>query len=178
MNKALEAKFVIISVIGPHAGENESQIFNRKIKDIEVSGKTFWLIKTRKANPDMIQQICLHAKEENKDVFCIFIEPSSVGRSVPTKISSAAKMFSIDRRNWFEIPKDITPVTGKIDRSACALIFNELTLEKGIIDLWNYADFFDPVQPIKIIRGASTVCAIKKNMSEKDCKEKSQFTIG
>jgi len=172
MSKALEAKFVIISVIGPHAGENESQIFNRKINDIEISGKTFWLIKSRKAKPDMVQTICLQAKKENKEVFCIFIEPSSVGRSVPTKISNSAKMFSFDKQKWFEIPKNISPVTGKIDNSAYALIFNELMLEKGIIDLWKYANFFDPLQPIKIVRGASTVCAIKKDMRKVSSKEK------
>ncbi|GAG16669.1 unnamed protein product, partial [marine sediment metagenome] len=37
MSKILETKFVIISVMGPHAGEDEEEIFRRKIEDIKVS---------------------------------------------------------------------------------------------------------------------------------------------
>ena len=165
-------KFVVISVIGPHAGENESEIFDRKINDIKVSGITFWLIKSYRAKPDMVQTICSHAKKERENVLCFFIEPSSAGGSVPTKTSSFAQMFSSDMIRWSEFPVGISPVTGKIDSNAYALVFNELKLKNGVIDLWSYADFLNPLKPLKIMQGASTLCAIRKNMSKMPSQEK------
>jgi len=54
----IDSKYLIISVIGPHAGETENTIFKRKIEDINNVGKTFWLIKSHLSKPDMVQQFC------------------------------------------------------------------------------------------------------------------------
>jgi len=177
MNKSPEAKFVVISVMGSHASENEDEIFDRKIDDIEVSRRTFWLIKSYKAKPDMVQTISSQANMNGENVHCIFIEPSSAGGSVPTKSSNPAKMYSSDKLRWSEFPKGISPVTGKIDGNAYALVFNELKLVDSVIDLWDYADFFNPSKPLKIMQGASTLCAIKKDMSKIPFREriKSRF---
>ena len=172
MKRKSEAKYVVISVIGPHAGENEEEIFNRKIADIEISGRTFWLIKSYKAKPDMVQTICSQSNKEGENVPCIFIEPSSIGGSIPTKTSNSAKLFSSDKLRWSEFPKGISPVTGKIDGNAYALVFNELKLEDGAIDLWDYTDFFNPSKSLIIMQGASTLCAIRKNMSKIPSQEK------
>ena len=157
------SKYAIISVMGPHAGEGENEIFKRKMSDIEVVGRTFWLIKSHKAKPNMVQAICEQAQKEGHNVPCIFIQPSA--GSTPTKTSDSAKKFSADNLVWSVLPSGLSPVTGKIDSRAYALIFNRLQLKQGDLDLWDYANFFKPSQPLKIMQGGSTLCALRKDTS-------------
>lgn len=168
----LSSKYVIISVMGPHAGEGENEIFKRKMSDIEVVGRTFWLIKSHKAEPNMVQAICRQAQNEGHNVPCIFIQPSSPAGSIPTKTSDSAKMFSADNLKWSVLPDRLSPVTGKIDSGAHALIFDSLRKEQGALDLWDYADFFKPSKPLKIIQGGSTLCALRKDISDLPDSEK------
>ena len=170
--KMQESKYVIISVMGPHAGEGEDEIFRRKSNDIKVVGRTFWFIKSRNAKPNMVQAICNYAYKKGYDVPCIFIEPSSTGSSTPTKTSNSAEMYSSDNVIWSIFPKRLSRVTGNIDGSACALVFDELRIEQGELDLWKYADFFKPSMPLRIMRGASTLCAIQRDMSRLTDSEK------
>jgi len=159
------SRYAIISVIGPHAGEDENEIFKRKMSDIEVVGRTFWLIKSHKAKPNMVQAVCKQAQKEDHNVPCIFIQPFSLSGSTPTKISDSAKKFSTDNLMWSVLPSGLSPVTGKIKGSAYALIFNRLQLKQGVLDLWAYADFLDPSKPLKIMQGGSTICALKMDTS-------------
>ncbi len=50
-------EYNLFSVMGPHAGEDSDTIFARKIADIHNEGRTFWVIRSHKAKPDMIQTI-------------------------------------------------------------------------------------------------------------------------
>jgi hypothetical protein len=135
MNELKNDKYAVISVMGPHAGESESVIFRRKIDDIERIGRTFWLIKSHKAKPSMVQAVCKQAQKEGHIVPCIFIQPSSLGGSTPTKTSDSAKMFSPDNLIWSVMPSRLSPVTGKIDSGAFALIFDSLKMKQGVLDL-------------------------------------------
>lgn len=155
-------KYAIISIIGPHAGETNAEIFQRKIEDISRVGNTFWLIRSFCAKPDMIHDICRQAMKEENRLYCYFIEPSSFGGATPTKTCYPAQMFSADKTRWFLLPKGLTPVTGKIDRNAYALVFDDLRLSSGTLDLWSYVNYFDPSLPLKIKQGGSTICAIKR----------------
>jgi len=170
-----ESDYYVISVMGPHAGESEQEIFNRKIEDTYKIGKTFWLMRSWQAKPLMVQSICREAETKNNSVFSIFVAPSSVGGATPTKTSEAAQHYSKDGNKWKELPAGLTPVTGKIGSNAYALIFNELKLAQGNINLWQYADFFKQDKPIKIAQGASTLCAVKKDMSRHKDKIKSNY---
>ena len=172
--QATEGKFIVISVMGPHAGESEDEIFQRKIGDIRRIGRTFWLIKSHQAKPHMVQEVCRSAKKDNLEVHCIFIEASSGKGATPTKEASLAESYSADGKEWEDLPRELGPVTGKIDRSAYALVFNQLELARGKrIDLWNYADYFDQGYPIRIVQGASTLCGVKKDMSSQKDRIKS-----
>ncbi|MCK4781446.1 hypothetical protein KAS79_00775 [Candidatus Parcubacteria bacterium] len=167
--------YILISVVGPHAGELEKEIFQRKIKDIDNVGFTFWIIRSFQAKLEMVQTICKKAKIENKNVFCIFIKPSIKGGATPTKNSLSAKYYSQDKKQWKKIPNRLSPVTGKIDKTSYALLFNKLELISDEIDLWNYADFFNQEKPIRIFRGGSTLCAIKKDVKNQNNKIKSRY---
>jgi hypothetical protein len=86
-------QFVFLSVIGPHAGESENEIFERKMKDIETVGVTYWLTRSHGAKPGMVQDICREALIHQNEVNCFFIEPSKRGGAVPTSALIKATSF-------------------------------------------------------------------------------------
>lgn len=114
----IESKYLIISVIGPHAGETENKIFERKIEDIINVEKTFWLIKSHQSKPDIVQQFYRIGLSEKFKIYCFFIEPSSIGGANSTKTDMSAKSFSSDGETWQKLPDRLGPVTGKIDKGA------------------------------------------------------------
>jgi hypothetical protein len=157
-------KYVVLSVMGPHAGEDSDEIFTRKTADTRRSGRTFWLIRSHSAKPEMIHELCSSAIQQACIPLCLFLEPSSPGGSVPTKSNVADSEYSSDLLTWYPLPTGVGPVTGRITPSACALVFDKLTMRQSdMIDLWDYANFFDPQRPITIRQGASTVCAVGKD---------------
>jgi len=144
--------------MGSHAGEDSDAIFTRKIADIRSVGRTFWVVRSHKAKPDMIQTIGATVCNLSRDPLCAFLAPSSPGGAVPTKTSSAAAEYSANRSEWKTLPSGITPVTGQMTPSTCALVFDQLCLRaSAVVDLWQYADFFDLKQPVRIRQGASTL---------------------
>jgi hypothetical protein len=154
-------EYVVLSVMGPHAGEDTDAIFIRKTEDVRRCGKTFWLVRSHLAKPNMVQKLCSEAIKQTCNPLCFFLKPSSPGGAVPTKSNCKASEYSSDFSTWHPLPPGLGPVTGRISPSAYALIFDELIVrESEIIDLWGYADFFDSQRPITIRQGASTVCAI------------------
>jgi len=173
----LNEQFVIISVIGSHAGESSEQIFSRKILDIKKTGKTFWVIQSYKANPSKVQSLIHKAKTVGKNVFCIFISPSTKGGARPTTKDIKAELFSSDKIHWEKLPSNLSPVTGKISTNSFSLVFEELNLiqQDLNIDLWNYAYFEDQQNPILPKLGVSTICATRKDMSKHRDKIKSNI---
>ncbi|RLC35607.1 hypothetical protein DRH14_00500 [Candidatus Shapirobacteria bacterium] len=162
ISKILNNKFLILSIVGTHAEENLSNIFNRKINEINNTSYTFWLIKSFRAKTEQIQQMAQSSLNTSQKIYCFFISPSQKNGAQPTKIVSLAQQFSNDNINWLKIPKQIK-VTGKIDNHTTGLVFDKISLTKNTqIDLWQYSNFFDQSKPIKMSQGASTVCAIKK----------------
>src|SRR5659263_137066 len=140
----IDSKYLIISIIGSHAGETEDTIFKRKIEDINNIGKTLWLIKSHQSKPDIVQLFCRINLREKLKVYCFFIEPSRKGGAIPTKKDMQAESFSDDGEPWLKLPEGLGPVTGKIDKNAYALVFDDLKMATDTIDLWNYVNFFKP----------------------------------
>ncbi len=162
LRSILTKKHIIVTIVGSHAGESETEIFDRKKRELINAGKSFWLIKSFKAKTQDIQDFCKRALSEGEDLFCIFLEAFQKGGAQPTKTNSIASQFSSDNINWSNIPKDIK-VTGKIDKKTTALILESLEInndKETEIDLWDYSDFLNG--PIKFTLGASTICATKK----------------
>lgn len=158
--------YVIISVIGPHAGETEQEIFLRKIKEIENTGKSFWLHRSHGAKPDLVQRFAEESVKRGKSPFCFFIEPSSKGGAWETTKAEVAKEFSQDGINWERIPKGIL-ATGLI-KNAYALVFDQFRLiERETLDLWDYSLFDHPGDAVRLRQGASTICCIKISSRER-----------
>jgi hypothetical protein len=125
--------------MGAHAGEDAAAIFSRKISDCREIGPTFWVAKSAKARPAQVQALC-----DSSQGYVIFVEPATPGGARPTKESDSATAYSPDRATWLPLPSGIGPVTGQMDHSATALVFDGLTTDVDrTLDLWGYADGAD-----------------------------------
>jgi len=171
LKAALACPRCIISVMGDHARESVSEIFDRKIADIERSGKTFWLMKSPKARPVQVHEIC-----KQSPAYTIFVEPATKGGARPTTRDDPARQYSGDGKIWHQLPECMSPVTGKVDSGAAALVFDMMTTVVGeTIDLWGYEDFSVPQKPLRFILGCSTICAIQQDMTGHREKMKSRY---
>ena len=94
--KILNEKFVIISVMGPHAGESSEQIFSRKIKDIERTGNTFWMIQSYKSNPPKVQSLVKKAK--------LVISPRPIFTKVISRKSNKEPILISNYRSSYAVP--------------------------------------------------------------------------
>ena len=151
-------------------------IFSRKIADIQHAGITFWVIRSHKAKPNIVQDICRKVCATPETPFCGFLAPSSPGGAMPTKIAETAVEFSEDQEDWKPMPKGITPVTGKMTTGTCALVFDDLhLLSSATVDLWQYADFHHQDKPVKIRQGASSLGVVFMDTSGHPEKMKSRF---
>ena len=171
LEEALNCPQCVISVMGEHAGEGVAAIFHRKAADIGLSGKTFWLMKSPKARPPQVQEIC-----KTIPAYAIFVEPAIRGGARPTTTEDASGEYSPDRESWYRLPEGISPVTGKLDTSAAALVFDRMTtVVSETLDIWGYGDFLDAQKPLKFILGCSTLCAVRKDMTSHPGRMKSRY---
>jgi len=171
LDKALSSKYVVISVMGPHAGETVEGIYKRKIEDIKRIQKTFWLINSYKAKTEAIQKLC-----KLNEGYMIFIDPSSRGGARPATEEKASKLYTKDRKQWIEMPEGLSPVTGKITKQSTAVIFDYLSTDvNGVIDLWQYADFNNEEEPLKFRLGCSSFCSVKRDMKNHPNRMKSRL---
>jgi len=170
-DEALGCPQCVISVMGDHAGEGVHTIFDRKTADIGAMGRTFWVAKSPKARPPQVRSLC-----GSRPAYVIFVEPAAKGGARPTVASDEAQDFSINRNTWSPLPSELGPVTGRIDGSAAALVFDMIeTGVGGTVDLWDYADHSDTEKPLRFILGCSTVCAVRKNMTQHPQRMKSRY---
>jgi hypothetical protein len=168
---ALECPQCVVSVMGDHAGENSDVIFNRKQADIKRLCVTYWLIRSPKARPPQVQEIC-----RSFPVYAIFVEPATKGGARPTTKEDEAKEYSDNRVSWHPLPKGLSPVTGKLDTGATALVLDMMTTDvSGTLDLWNYGEASDIHKPLRFILGCSTVCAVRKDTNSLPGKMKSRY---
>lgn len=157
--------------MGEHAGEGIDAIFHRKTADIERAGKTFWLMKSPKARPPQVQEVC-----KTIPAYAIFVEPATKGGARPTTTEETSRQYSPDGESWYALPESIGPVTGKLDTMAAALIFDMMTTTvSGTLDLWAYGDYSNTHKPLKFILGCSTVCAFRKDMTAHPERMKSRY---
>jgi hypothetical protein len=171
LEAALEGQNCVVSVMGDHAGEGADEIFNRKIADINRLGKTFWLMRSSKARPAQVQGMCTTIP-----AYTIFVEPSTKGGARPTTVEDPAKEYSDDRVLWHRLPEGLSPVTGKLDAGATALVFDMMTTDvSGTLDLWGYGELSETPKPLRFVLGCSTICSVRKDMQSHPGKMKSRY---
>ena len=87
-----------------------------------------------------------------------------------------ARDYSDDRKLWYPRPNGISPVTGKLDANATALVFDMITTAvSGALDLWDYGDSSDVGRPLKFMLGCSSICAVRKDMASRAEGMKSRY---
>jgi hypothetical protein len=171
LEQALACPQCVVSVMGDHAGEGVDAIFNRKKADIERTGRTFWFMRSLKARPEHVQQICTTVPAHT-----LFVEPATKGGARPTTTEDSAKEYSDDGIQWHRFPNGLSPVTGKLDSSATALVFDLMTTDvSGTLDLWDYGELSEINKPLRFKLGCSTVCAVRKDTSSHLQKMKSRY---
>lgn len=175
MKDFLKQKYVVISVMGPHAGESEEEIFKRKKREIGDTGNSFWLHKSYNAKPDVVQDLSKEALKKSNNPLCIFIQASSKKGAQPTKEAERMSEFSVDKKNWKRIPSGIL-VTGS-SKNSFIMIFNKLDIikRKEFLNLWNYSLFGASGKAVKMALGASTVCCFKESSKDAQNKMKSNL---
>ncbi len=168
---ALAQPVGIVSVMGPHAQEDADAIFARKRADVGRVGVTFWLMRSPKARPPQVSALCRHSP-----VFALFVAPATPGGARPTTKGDPATEYSCDRGSWHPLPDGMSPVTGKLDTCAAALVFDMLTTDvHTTLDLWGYADASVPASPLRFKLGCSTVCALRADMGLHPNRMKSRY---
>jgi hypothetical protein len=171
LEAALAGPNCVLSVMGHHAGEGSDEIFNRKKTDINRFGKTFWLMRSSKARPAQVQGMCVTIP-----TYTIFVEPATKGGARPTTAKDVAKEYSDDRVLWHRLPEGLSPVTGKLDSGATALVFDMMTTdESGTLDLWEYGELSENQKPIRFVLGCSTVGSIRKDTKSHPDRMKSRY---
>ena len=147
---------IIFTIVGPHAKENLDDIFSRKKRDIKKEGKTFWVIKRiKQKKPNDVQEFC-----KNPDVKIYFISPATKDGAQDTKSNTKNKEYSEDNKCWNKLPISKVTGTGK----DCAFILDSLEMKNNCeIDINHYAE--ESHKPVEFLRGASTICAIKEDMT-------------
>ncbi len=138
----IQNPYIIISIIGSHAGEDLDQIFLRKQEDIEKTGKTYWMIQSHKAKTQQVQDLCKKASSENLPVYCLFVEPSQKGGAKPTLHDKVVTAISSNNQNWEDVGEGVK-ITGKISKNSTALVLDKLEVLSDSIpfDLWEYSEF-------------------------------------
>ena len=140
----------ILSIVGWHGSEPPEQVVARKSKDIELVGRTLWLLQSWKASVQQIHNFSvLHSYP-----MILFLE----GDATPTCTADAAQQMSKDGVTWQAFPNGLGKVTGKLPSTG--LVVGELSpASEEIADLWNYVEY-PSLQPLKFQLGASTACVV------------------
>jgi hypothetical protein len=174
LGQALQSTHFVISVIGDHASEDPQTIFERKIDDIKRTGSTYWLVRSPKARPPQVQALC-----QGTTAYVLFVSPASVGGARPTTTADVVSEISQDRSSWESLPAGKGPVTGKLDAVAAALVFDELECadQYTAIDLREFAEFPRSDRPLRFTLGSSTVCAMRRDMSNHPERMKSHSRV-
>lgn len=162
LSEAINAEYVFISVMGPHANESEEEIFARKTDDIKKAGESFWVSKINKEFVDECR-----SKLHDKTGYLILVKSSGKGKAADnTKTEEEAKQYSEEKTNWKDIDHRISPVTGKLGKGATAYYFDgiEMCNDERDLDLNFYGEGNDYLKAIKFRQGHSNVFAKKSEI--------------
>lgn len=158
----------IISVIGPHAGEDIDSIFTRKINDIKKCNYTYWICKSRAISPEIIT--AFQAFNNPFELFIIFIKTANNSLGKDTNISDKAQYFK-EEDQWVSLDQKLSPLTGKMPTNGFKLGEINVVKEKWI-NLNEYLEWSPEKakngKPIQIMMGKSTLCIIKANQKTRN----------
>jgi len=155
----------IISIVGPHGGDDLDKIINKKQWDVSKHGFAFWMTRSVNLSPQTLQSF-----GALDSITCLFITASGVSKNKPhgnakaTKTVDSASEFSMDKQVWESVPQDFT-ITGKLkDGRGYGIVISELERCEEDIDLLDWSNYFKPNQMVSFNQFVSSVCSIKKQL--------------
>ncbi len=177
LEKACNAKYVVISIMGPYGDEEESDIFIRKTREIQDCKYTFWHHQSRNATPEMVQELGAMAEQENESVYFVLLKGAGGKSGDNTKKTTQATHYkSCPDGRLFGIPSAGEGIYVELGTKPYALKIRELVEAEGEIDLWAYSKFDQQGSALVSVQGGSTMCAVKVATKAKDDKKmKSRF---
>ena len=158
LQDALQAKYLILSSVGSHAGENWSTIVARKSADIVKAKHSIWVVNSNAVRADALQAFCT----EHDARYVIFV---SRGGNVNAGTSTAhrAQLYSADNKSWEPLHPDLSHVTGNLNRGTTGFWLDALEEVQGrnldlgcfqkdgdgqiLMRFWQYASAY-PVQRV------------------------------
>lgn len=113
LHDALEAKYLVLSSVGPHAREDWRTIIERKIADIEKAEHSIWVVNSNAARPHVLRVFC--TKHDARYVIFVSRRPDSKVNSGPST-ADRAQFYSEDGNSWSRLQSNLSHVTGNINQ--------------------------------------------------------------
>ncbi|WP_265820968.1 hypothetical protein [Geovibrio ferrireducens] len=121
LKEALASEYCVISTMKTHSGQSVEQIIDNKSNDIKKVGHTFWHIRTDKYTCSTIQKYA-----SKHCTYALFIESKDKSSlQGAANIYEPIKKYQLDG-GLFLFPQGLNPVTGKMDKSAKLLVFDQI----------------------------------------------------
>lgn len=113
--------------VGTHGGEDFAAIVERKSREIETSGVTYWGYGGSVCHP--LTQVQPFAAASNDEIYLVGVPTPSVPGLDPTR----AEEMSPDKVHWEHLPAGNVVLASKY-----ALVLSDLRIVDGLIDLECY----------------------------------------
>jgi hypothetical protein len=112
LQDALQARYLVLSSVGSHAGENWSTIVARKRVDIANARHSIWVVNSHAVRADALQAFCT----EHDARYVIFLSRrphGQVNAGPPT--ADRAQFYSEDGKTWLRLHRALSHVTGRLN---------------------------------------------------------------
>eukprot|EP00755_Sulcionema_specki_P014275 Sspe_Gene.56244::Locus_30949_Transcript_1_1_Confidence_1.000_Length_1303::g.56244::m.56244 len=154
MARTVTVEPCLLCVPGPHAGEEEGEMWKGMQAKAERFGRVFWHVVSHKARVEAVRTLAPKR--------CYFLEPSSKGAAKMTSSCEAADEYMADRE-WTRFLPGEAP-TGRLTPSSSAVVFTRITFLtediRPVLDLWKYAEAADNTAPVRFMPGTCMQCVV------------------
>ncbi|KRX08967.1 hypothetical protein PPERSA_08170 [Pseudocohnilembus persalinus] len=196
----IKEDFSFLHIMGPHAGEGEKSIWQRKLQDIQLNGFTFWITKCIQCKQNQVADFIQKSKLKNakkEHHYVLFLAPSTKGGAKDTKTAQIATHFAqipvfqdqslIEKKLiqgddksliWKQVPITNSDCSGLINKNTMALVFDEIQQfgqNEKFINLWDYGEFKNKAMPIKFHLGKTIAFSVLNDTSKHQEKSKSNI---
>jgi len=122
IDDALSSEFLILSSAGSHANQEWQTIIDRKRRDIARTKHTVWVVNSQAAAPQTVQAVC----NRNGARHVIFLARMRDKPGANTSHDDPAVAYSADGRSWSPLDRELSEVTGRINRVTTGLWLDRL----------------------------------------------------
>jgi hypothetical protein len=100
LQDALQAKYSVLSSVGPHAGDDWPTIVDRKREDIAKAKHSIWVVNSNATRPEALRAFC--TKHDARYVVFVSRRPGGNANAGPPT-AHRAQHYSADGKTWERI---------------------------------------------------------------------------